>query len=84
MREDPMTYTTYAAPKQSITGGNLRLRGPLRAPRQGAMWEGHLRRYRLGDDGTFPDNIDSNPATTVVERRRNCGTLSSGMSEDPY
>jgi hypothetical protein len=64
LAQDPMTYTTYAAPKQSITGGNYGYIAHF-IPRLRPMWEGHLRRYRLGDDGSFPDNID-NPASTVV------------------
>ncbi|MCX6554168.1 MAG: PilC/PilY family type IV pilus protein, partial [Candidatus Aminicenantes bacterium] len=64
LAQQPMTYTTYAAPKQSITGGNYGYVAHF-IPRLRTMWEGHLRRYRLGDDGSFPDNID-NPAATVV------------------
>jgi hypothetical protein len=64
LAQEPMTYTTYAAPKQSITGGNYGYIAHF-IPRLRPMWEGHLRRYRLGDDGSFPDSID-NPASTVV------------------
>ncbi|MCX6556133.1 MAG: PilC/PilY family type IV pilus protein, partial [Candidatus Aminicenantes bacterium] len=64
LSQQPMTYTTYAAPKQSITGGNYGYVAHF-IPRLRSMWEGHLRRYRLGDDGSFPDNID-NPAAYVV------------------
>ena len=48
-----MSYTTYAAPKQSITEGKYGYIAHF-IPRERAMWEGHLRRYRLGDDGSFP------------------------------
>jgi hypothetical protein len=63
LAQDPMSYTTYAAPKQSITEGKYGYIAHF-IPRERAMWEGHLRRYRLGDDGSFPANID-NPADTV-------------------
>jgi Tfp pilus tip-associated adhesin PilY1 len=70
MREDPMMYTTYAAPKQSVTSGRYGYVAHF-VPRTGrSMWEGHLRRFRLGDDGNFPDNIDllnaSNRGTVTV------------------
>jgi Tfp pilus tip-associated adhesin PilY1 len=64
LAQDPMSYTTYAAPKQSITGGKYGYIAHF-VPRERAMWEGHLRRYRLGDDGSFPANID-NPDDTVI------------------
>ena len=59
----PMSYTTYAAPKQSITGDKYGYIAHF-IPRERAMWEGHLRRYLLGDDGSFPADID-NPDSTV-------------------
>jgi hypothetical protein len=59
MREDPMMYTTYAAPKQSVTAGKYGYVAHF-VPREAhSMWEGHLRRFRLGDDGNFPANIDT-------------------------
>jgi Tfp pilus tip-associated adhesin PilY1 len=64
LAQDPMSYTTYAAPKQSITGGKYGYIAHF-VPRERAMWEGHLRRFRLGDDGSFPANID-NPTDTVI------------------
>ena len=71
MREDPMMYTTYAAPKQSVTSGRYGYVAHF-VPRDGrSMWEGHLRRFRLGDDGNFPDNIDllnsTNRGTVTVD-----------------
>ncbi len=60
LAQDPMSYTTYAAPKQSITEGKYGYIAHF-IPRERAMWEGHLRRYRLGDDGSFPTNIDNPP-----------------------
>ncbi len=59
----PMTYTTYAAPKQSITGGKYGYVAHF-IPQERAVWEGHLRRFRLSDEGDFPDDID-NPAAMV-------------------
>ncbi|MBN2399549.1 MAG: hypothetical protein JXI33_04325 [Candidatus Aminicenantes bacterium] len=64
LAQDPMSYTTYAAPKQSITEGKFGYIAHF-IPRERPMWEGHLRRYRLGDDGSFPNNID-NPDDTVI------------------
>ncbi len=71
MREDPMMYTTYAAPKQSVTSGRYGYVAHF-VPRTGrSMWEGHLRRFRLGDDGNFPENIDlldaNNRGTVTVD-----------------
>ena len=58
MREDPMMYTTYAAPKQSVVSGRYGYVAHF-VPRDGkSMWEGHLRRFRLAEDGNFPANID--------------------------
>jgi hypothetical protein len=65
LAQDPMSYTTYAAPKQSITGGKFGYIAHF-VPRERAMWEGHLRRYRLGDDGSFPNNIDNLADTVIV------------------
>lgn len=65
LAQNPMTYTTYAAPKQSITGGNYGYIAHF-VPRTKAMWEGHLRRFRLGDDGSFPNDIDNTAATVSV------------------
>jgi hypothetical protein len=58
MREDPMMYTTYAAPKQSVTSGKYGYVAHFVPRADRSMWEGHLRRFRLGDDGNFPENID--------------------------
>jgi Tfp pilus tip-associated adhesin PilY1 len=63
LAQEPMSYTTYAAPKQSISGDKYGYIAHF-IPRERAMWEGHLRRYLLGDDGSFPNDID-NPADTV-------------------
>ncbi len=67
---EPMTYTTYAAPKQSITGGKYGYVAHF-IPQEKAMWEGHLRRFRLDDDGDFPLNIDDldkdNPGEVTVK-----------------
>ena len=60
-----MSYTTYAAPKQSITGDKYGYVAHF-IPRERAMWEGHLRRYLLGDDGSFPANIDSATDEVIV------------------
>jgi Tfp pilus tip-associated adhesin PilY1 len=65
LAQDPMSYTTYAAPKQSITGGKYGYIAHF-VPRERAMWEGHLRRYRLSDNGAFPANIDNVDDTVLV------------------
>lgn len=58
MREVAMMYTTYAAPKQSVTTGRFGYVAHFVPQGSRSMWEGHLRCFRLGDDGNFPDNID--------------------------
>ena len=64
--QEPMTYTTYAAPKQSITGGRYGYVAHF-IPREQAVWEGHLRRFRLSDTGDFPLNLDVPGATVSVD-----------------
>ena len=54
LREDPMMYTTYAAPKQSVVSGRYGYVAHF-VPRDGkSMWEGHLRRFRLAETATSP------------------------------
>lgn len=64
--QEPMTYTTYAAPKQSITGGRYGYVAHF-VPRERSVWEGHLRRFRLSDTGDFPLNLDVPGATVSVD-----------------
>ena len=63
--QEPMTYTTYAAPKQSITGGRFGYVAHF-IPREQAVWEGQLRRFRLSDTGDFPLKLDLPGATVKV------------------
>ncbi len=63
--DEPMTYTTYAAPKQSITGGKYGYVAHFN-PKERAVWEGHIRRFLLDDDGDFPAEIDDPNAQVVV------------------
>ncbi|MBN2345632.1 MAG: hypothetical protein JXO51_04515 [Candidatus Aminicenantes bacterium] len=62
---EPMTYTTYAAPKQSITGDTYGYVAHF-VPQERAVWQGHLRRFLLDDDGNFPGDIDDPNAQVIV------------------
>ena len=58
LREEPMMYTTYAAPKQSVTEGRYGYVSNFVPRNVNSIWEGHLKRFRLGDDGNFPAAVD--------------------------
>lgn len=75
---EPMTYTTYAAPKQSITGGRYGYVAHF-VPQEKAMWEGHLRRFLLTYNGDFPANID-----TLNDDNRGTVEYMEGMTADSF
>ncbi len=75
---EPMTYTTYAAPKQSITGGRYGYVAHF-VPQEKAMWEGHLRRFLLTYNGDFPANID-----TLDEDTPGTVEYAKGMTADSF
>lgn len=52
-------YSSFAAPKYSLTYGERRGYAATFVPKNNKnIWEGHLKCYQLDEDGNFPPNLD--------------------------
>lgn len=54
LREAEMMFTTFAAPKQSFTYGKYGYIATFTPRNNKTVWQGHLKAYKLDDNGDFP------------------------------